>query len=74
MNGEVGFIELGKLMNASWKTCDEFAKVRSVFSSYASSTVSRTWTDLLKHSTHILCTFLITFTSYVHIILFLDYL
>jgi len=30
MNGEVGFIELGKLMNASWKTCDEFAKVRNI--------------------------------------------
>ena len=31
MNGEVGFIELGKLMNASWKTCDEFAKVCSIW-------------------------------------------
>ena len=64
MNGEVGFIELGKLMNASWKTCDEFAKVRSVFSSYASSTVSRTWTDI-RNILLISCV-LFLLTSYVH--------
>mmetsp|Transcript_3566 Transcript_3566/g.8002 ORF Transcript_3566/g.8002 Transcript_3566/m.8002 type:complete len:604 (+) Transcript_3566:118-1929(+) len=29
MNGAIGFVELGKLMNTSWKNCDPFAK--SVF-------------------------------------------
>ena len=27
MNGEMSFLELGKLMNSSWQSCDEFAKV-----------------------------------------------
>lgn len=26
MNGAISFLELGKLMNSSWKECDEFAK------------------------------------------------
>jgi len=26
MNGSISFVELGKMMNASWKGCDEFAK------------------------------------------------
>ena len=30
MNGAMSFVEMGKLMNTSWKSCDDFAK--SVFS------------------------------------------
>mmetsp|Transcript_26253 Transcript_26253/g.44793 ORF Transcript_26253/g.44793 Transcript_26253/m.44793 type:complete len:386 (+) Transcript_26253:158-1315(+) len=33
MNGSMSFLELGKLMNASWKRCDDFAK--SVFTALA---------------------------------------
>ena len=31
MNGEMSFLELGKLMNSSWQSCDEFAKVRFIY-------------------------------------------
>ena len=33
INGGMGFLELGKLMNVSWQNCDDFAK--SVFSELA---------------------------------------
>ena len=31
MNGEMSFLELGKLMNSSWQSCDEFAKVCFIY-------------------------------------------
>ena len=73
MNGEVGFIELGKLMNASWKTCDEFAKVRNIcFISISFGNFSGSFEQIIRNILLISC---VLFCSHLmFIILFLDYL